>query len=44
VIYDYGEGSVIDPTTPGNTHTENLPFEEAHDLSAQLEHQLNDRG
>jgi hypothetical protein len=43
VIYDYGDGSVIDPNTPGHTHTENLTFEEARDLAADLERQLNKR-
>jgi carbohydrate-binding DOMON domain-containing protein len=43
VIYDYGSGSVIDPLTPGNVYRENLTFEEARDLSAELERNLNKR-
>jgi hypothetical protein len=43
VVYDYGSGSVIDPNTPGRIHAENLPYEEARDMAAELERQLNER-
>ncbi len=41
VVYDYGTGSVIDKNTPGKTHKENLPYEEARDLASSLEDKLN---
>jgi len=43
VVYDQGDGSVIDKNAPGNVHKENLPYEEARDLAASLNRQLNDR-
>jgi hypothetical protein len=41
VVYDYGAGNVIDKNALGNTHKENLPYEEARDLASSLEDKLN---
>lgn len=41
VIYDYGDGFVIDKNTVGKIHKENLPYEEAQSLAYKLDDKMN---